>query len=224
MSLRSFTVFLDAPSSEPLQPKITRPNAMATRSQRATGNVASVGNVATSSDLAVINKENYNPVTGERAAPLGNGLKKRKTNVLATKIHLAPVGKSKKEKEPKAELEPERKKHKASTTASKAKVTKKQTVKGASSVKKTTTTKRTGLKKVTPMPKLLEEDNVGNSASVEQADVDARCYELTVTPLADVSQAYEEVDVFSDFVACTTSSANAADTNVKFSTVKVRPR
>lgn len=207
MSLRTFTVFQDAPSGEVSQPKISRPNAMMTRSK-----VASAGNIATSSDLAAINKENYNPVTGERAVALGGATKKPKATVLATKALVAPVGKAKREKEASAEsaAEPEPKKRKASSagTTSKGKATKKDSVKGSKK-----TTKRTGLKKVAPMPQLTEED-----AAV---DADARCYELTVKPLADVSQAYEE-DVFGSFAACASASATAPEGLVKFSTVKVR--
>lgn len=175
--------------------------------------VASAGNIATSSDLVAINKENYNPVTGERAAPLGGGIKKPKATVLATKALVAPVGKAKREKEASTEsaTEPELKKRKASAgTTSKAKAPKKDSVKGTKK-----TTKRTGLKKVAPMPQLTEEDTA--------IDADARCYELTVKPLADVSQAYEE-DVFGSFAACAGASASAPEGHVKFSTVKVRHR
>lgn len=46
-----------------------------------------------------------------------------------------------------------------------------------------------------------------------QADIDSKCYELTVQPLADVSQAYDE--------SCVLDQRSATD-KVKFRTVKVR--
>ena len=60
------------------------------------------------------------------------------------------------------------------------------------------------------MPRLNEEEEA-NKDRVSQADIDARCYELTVQPLADVSQAYEE-----------RIPTSPCETKLKFSTVKVR--
>ncbi|KAF8191799.1 hypothetical protein BJ912DRAFT_1058244 [Pholiota molesta] len=223
MSLRTFTVFQDAPSGGVQQPKISRPNAMVTRSQRFASNVATGENVATTDDLSTINKENYNPATGECAGPSTSGLKKRKTTVLATKVQPAPASSkskgSSKDKDAQPELGPEQKKRKASAPSSalKSKATKKDTTKGSGTAKKTS--KRTGSKKVAPMPKLKEED-AGEIDRIADADADARCYELTVKPLADVSQAYEEVDVFESFTTCSTSTTAAHERNVKFSTVK----
>ncbi|KAF9482301.1 hypothetical protein BDN70DRAFT_904784 [Pholiota conissans] len=223
MSLRTFTVFQDAPSGDVPQPKISRPGAMVTRSQRLASNNASGENVATSEDLAAFNKENLNPATGECAGPSNSGLKKRKTAaVLATKIQPPTATSSKakltlKEKdEAQPELGPEQKKRKALAPSStlKAKASKKDT-KGSG--KKAT--RRAGSKKITPMPKLSEEV----AAEVDRiavANANSRCYELTVKPLADVTQAYDEVDVFESFTACATSNADTSDRNVKFSTVK----
>jgi len=43
------------------------------------------------------------------------------------------------------------------------------------------------------MPKLDEEGNVleREREKIKQAEIDSRCYELTVLPLADVTQAYD---------------------------------
>ncbi|KAF8966614.1 hypothetical protein BDZ97DRAFT_1917427 [Flammula alnicola] len=218
MSLRTFTVFQDAPSSEAPQPKISRPNVMVTRSQRlASINGTAEGSSATaSSDLAVVNKENYNPVTGERAGPSTSSTKKRKTTVLATKVQPPLATKSKKYKDAQPELEPEPKKRKASTSST-SKVKTKKVAKGSGSVKKGGS-KRAGSRRVSPMPRLNEEDE-SEKERIAQADIDSRCYELTVKPLADISQAYEEVDVFEGPLnACAPSTT--FDDKVKFSTVK----
>jgi len=58
------------------------------------------------------------------------------------------------------------------------------------------------------MPRLNEEEEA-HKDRVSQADIDARCYELTVQPLADVSQAYEERIPISP-----------CETKLKFSAVK----
>ena len=116
--------------------------------------------------------------------------------------------------------EPEAKKRRtltASTAASRAKVAKKEGS-GLGSVKVPTRatssstqgrkTKRTGSslpvrKAPSPLPKVDEEDGIvaGTGTSepaanfrlenFSQAAIDSRCYELTVSPLADVSEAYE---------------------------------
>lgn len=214
MSLRTFTVFQDAALSEAPQPKVARPNAMMTRSS--TRNIASSSSATASGEAAIIDKENYHPVTGERAGPSGGENKKRKT-ILATKAQLAPVTKLKKEKD--LHVEPQAKKRKPSTIAT-AKPKTKKDVKGTGSTKKSTA-KRTGSKKVSPLPKVNEEEE-GEKDRPTQADIDSRCYELTVKPLADVSEAYNELDVFQDLVTATTTAKNVvADDKVKYRTVKV---
>ena len=206
MSLRTFTVFQDAVSSEAPQSKITRPNAMVTRSSSL--NLATTSSNATGSvnNLVALDKENFHPVTGERAGHSNNtGSKKRKTSVLATKVQ--PPSTTQKDAQPE-------KKHKASTasTSTKGKVKRygKTTVtarKGAS--------KRIISRKVSPMPRLNEEEEAKKD-SITQVNIDARCYELTVQPLADVSQAYDESAAFEGIL---TSSCEAKH---KFSAAKVR--
>jgi len=210
MSLRSFTVFQDAVSSDAPQPKISRPNAMITRSSL---NVVSpTSATSTTGDLLTLDKENYHPVTGERAGPSGVGAKKRKTTVLAIKVQPEPATNSKKEKD--SDREPEQKKRKASST-SKGKV--KKSAKGTGSTKKSAS-KRAAARKVSPMPKLNEEVEP-EKEPITQADIDSRCYELTVKPLADVSQAYEETPLFETPPACT---LDTSEEKVKFRIIKVR--
>lgn len=222
MSLRSFTIFQDAAPSEASQSKVSRPRAMATRST--TRNVLSSNSATAAGELATLDKENYNPLTGERAGP-STAAKKRKTVVLSAKP--LPVIKSKKEQD--TPSEPEQKKRKASTfsatkpTASSASKTKaKKEAKGFGSSKKSAT-KRTGSSKVSPMPRLMEEEE-GEKDRTTQADIDSRCYELTVKPLADVSQAYEESTIFDSFTNAVSGDSDEKTKfdKVKFGTAKVR--
>lgn len=206
MSLRTFTVFQDAESSEIAPPKVARPNAMVTRSS-----TQNVPGATLSADP--LDKENYHPVTGERAGPSNSENKKRKTSVLATKVQPPSAAKSKKEKDP----QPELKKRKASTSTvgtTKAKVAKKDG-KGSASLRKGS--KRASSRRHSPLPRLNEEEDPENGA-ISQSDVDSRCYELTVKPLADVSEAYEDFSVFGGASA----TANVSEEKVKSRTLKVR--
>jgi hypothetical protein len=153
-----------------------------------------------------LDKENFHPVTGERAGHSNNsGSKKRKTSVLATKVQ--PPSTTKKDAQPE-------KKHKASTTSTSTKGKVKRYGKVAVTARKGTS-KRTTSRKVSPMPRLNEEEEAKKD-HITQVDINARCYELTVQPLADVSQAYEEGAAFEGIP---TSSCEAKP---KFSTTNVR--
>ena len=207
MSLRTFTVFQDVLSDDEPRAKPSRPARMVTRSSL---NGAS-SSLATSQNSTPLDKENYHPVTGQRAGSVVGGAKKRKENALAAKV--LPPSKSKKDKDTIAE--PELKKRKGSSTT-KTKSSKKE-VKG-SGLKKSST-KRTGSRKVSPMPQLNEEEEATKDEPA-QANADSRCYELTVSPLADVSQAYEEPAFFKELSG--TAVAAPSDDGVKFRTVKVR--
>ncbi|TFK38007.1 hypothetical protein BDQ12DRAFT_684505 [Crucibulum laeve] len=195
MSLRTFTVFQDTPSIDASKPKVA-PAARITRSSTlGAENSTSITTLAT---LAVIvDKENLHPVTGERAGPSSSDVgKKRKTNVLATKVHV-PLG-VKKLKESK-DAQPETKKRKAlapSSSAVKGKAVTKKDVKGSGSARKTT---KRSTRRVSPMPKVDEEaEGEKERDRIVQADIDSKCYELTVQPLADVSQAYEQLSPLED--------------------------
>ena len=205
MSLRTFTVFQDAVSSEAPQSKITRPNAMVTRSSSLNLTTTSSNATGSVNSLVTLDKENFHPVTGERAGHSNNnGSKKRKTSVLATKVQ--PPSTTEKDA-----AQPE-KKRKASTTSTKGKV--KRFGKTPVTARKGTS-KRTISRKVSPMPRLNEEEEAKKDR-ITQVNIDARCYELTVQPLADVSQAYEEGAAFEGIP---TSSCEA---KLKFSAAKVR--
>ncbi|KAJ6627817.1 hypothetical protein B0H10DRAFT_1992035, partial [Mycena sp. CBHHK59/15] len=112
-------------------------------------------------------KENLHPITAS----------KRKTNVLATKTIVA-----KKQKEDK-EDRPEGKKAKAASSSA---------LKGRKDGKAARKTHKKSSRRVSPLPKVDEEDAaVRERDRVVQSDIDSRCYELTVSPLADVTQAYD---------------------------------
>ncbi|KAF9449825.1 hypothetical protein P691DRAFT_727290 [Macrolepiota fuliginosa MF-IS2] len=193
MASRTFTVFQDVPTTEVIKAKPVTSNVMTTRSSARLNNILQGSSVLT--ELAPIDKENVNPVTGERAGASAAS-KKRKTNVLATKS-AAPlaVKKAKSSKEAK-DPQPESKKRKASseTTKSKSKSSAKKDGKVSGSSRKSTAKRVT--RKVSKLPCLEEEaDTKGQEAErLVQATIDSRCYELTVQPLADVSQAYEVVE------------------------------
>lgn len=153
MQTRSFSVYIDTPSSPP---------PTTSRSDPASPNQAP-------SPVSLANKENVNPLTGERVV-YKTDAKKRKT-VLALKS-IASV----------EEPQPLLKKRKgivpilgssssASSSATTARTRKSRRVKKSS-------------RKTSPMPKVDEE------TEASQAAIDSRCYELTVSPLADVTDAY----------------------------------
>ncbi|KAJ2914118.1 hypothetical protein MD484_g6285, partial [Candolleomyces efflorescens] len=190
MATRSFTVFQDTPSSSdtkaPAQKPVRAPSGILTRSVSSS---KANPNLPASDPAVAIDKENYNPFTGQRTSSnTANGDKKRKTTVLATKSHVPPL--SKKDKS----AEPESKKRKTGTVRSKPSSSSKKEPKATTSGRKA---KRTSpSRRASSLPKVVEEDDAAptsraGSEEIAQAAINARCYELTVTPLADVSEAYE---------------------------------
>lgn len=134
-------------------------------------------------------KENVNPLTGLRAS-IDHDRKKRKTDVLTTKLHIPPPSKKQKES----------KDSKKRTGASAPAVTFKLRVSPEKKKGKRVLASRrngTGIgpsrqRRSPSLPRVVEEAEV-ERAPLSQAQVDARCYDLTVMPLADLSQAYEQV-------------------------------
>ena len=201
MSFRTFTVFQDAVSSEEPQPKITRPNAMVTRSAPLNSTTSSNA-TGSLNDLVALDKENFHPVTGERAGPSKNASsKKRKTSVLVAKVQPPSTSEM--------NAQPEMKKRKASTSTS----TKGKVKRDGKASSRKAASKRIS-RRVSPMPRLNEEEETKKDR-ITQVNIDARCYELTVQPLADVSQAYEEGAAFEGVL---TSSCEA---KLKFCAAKV---
>ncbi|EAU89343.1 hypothetical protein CC1G_03608 [Coprinopsis cinerea okayama7 len=195
MTGRSFTVFQDAPSS-------SEASTSGTKVARAASGIlltrsGSRLNVTTALDVkAATDKENYNPLTGERAAAAGAADKKRKT-VLATKAHVPPAATTTKKQRADKVAQPEPKKRRTTATTKKSTTTKSSSSKkDAKSTSSTRKSKRsTPSRRVPPMPKVVEEETGSEpkdqTQDLKQAAIDSRCYELTVKPLADVSDAYE---------------------------------
>lgn len=193
MAPRAFTVFVDEPSSPPAVVDLP-----------AAHEIAIAVAPPPSGPLLVYNpdKENINPATGQRASsePLA---KKRKTNVLATKLHVPPPAKKQKESK-------EGRKRARSDTVLKVVETSKpqeKKVKRSSSFKRTNSSAPSRARRSPSLPRLPEvaEEVETDKAplALSQAQVDARCYELTVMPLADLSKAYEQAPSPTDHTAPT---------------------
>ncbi|CCL99602.1 uncharacterized protein FIBRA_01620 [Fibroporia radiculosa] len=138
-------------------------------------------------------KENINPTTGARANT-DPTTKKRKTNVLATKLHIPPP--SKKQKESKEAKKRGLTADSTSTSSTGRAVVEKK-------VKRILTSKRNGnvgpsrARRSPSLPRVTEEVDAEpvkdtESERLSQVAADVRCYELTVMPLADLSKAYEQ--------------------------------
>ncbi|KAF8187060.1 hypothetical protein K438DRAFT_1677761 [Mycena galopus ATCC 62051] len=193
MALRSFTVYCDTPADATVDTKATLPSKIAVL-----GSTTPNPNVPAASTTILAStaeKENLHPITGERCAPVSDSTatKKRKTNVLATKTV------AKKQKESKEDRAEGKKARSASSSATKAK-------KEGKTARKTT---KKPSRRVSPLPKLDEEDVVVRDR-IAQAGIDSRCYELTVSPLADVTQAYDAGFDVNSLLASFTSEDSAA--------------
>ena len=196
MTSRTFTVFQDVPADEVIKAKQPTSNGMTTRSS--SGSDSKLSSSPASNEHIPMDKENVNPLTGERAGTVAVS-KKRKTTVLADKssAHLAL-------KTAKGAQLP--KKRKASSKGKQSKEVNKEG-KAIGSTRKTT---RRGAHKVFKLPR-LEEEIISQSQETEhftQASIDSRCYDLMVQPLADVSQAYEAIESAIDILASPVSKAN----------------
>ncbi|KAF5357145.1 hypothetical protein D9756_006451 [Leucocoprinus leucothites] len=187
MASRTFSVFQDVPAPSAVKARSGTSNVLKTRSSTRLNNI--LQGSSKPNELVPVDKENVNPVTGERAGTITMS-KKRKTNVLSAKP-TAPlaVKKAKSSKETK-DAEPYSKKRRATSEAEKSKGVVRKEGKAAGSLRKPT--KRVS-RKVSKLPRLEEEasSKAQDTEQTTQASIDSHCYELTVQPLADVSQAYE---------------------------------
>lgn len=171
----SFSIYRDEPS--PPQPKRhASPTTSNPPTSPITNRVAPI----------LHEKENVNPLTGHLPT-IGQKLaKKRKTGaVLTAKIVLST--KSLKEAQP--ETKKRRLVAKTKTRGEKEKKEKRVLVSKKERLER--------VRKATDLPRVEEEqsEEVEEKEKVTQALVDARCYELTVMPLADVSEAYSPTTV-----------------------------
>ena len=169
MATRAFVVFRDEPS-KPLSAAVKTDvsNTPSSLLVQPTILVLSAG-----APLTTAEKENLHPSTGARSGVITDlQSKKRKNNILTTKLHIPPTVKKQRD----SALDG-RKRKTASTSSSKGS---KVTTSGAPE-----------------LPKVEEvvEPEPCNQSKVTQAEADSRCYDLTVSPLADVSHAFDQVSL-----------------------------
>ncbi|KAF8870176.1 hypothetical protein BD779DRAFT_1653821 [Infundibulicybe gibba] len=201
MSLRSFVVFQDAPPSN-------SPQVVSNAKENYNNSLPLVDHATHNMPMATLNpadKENVHPVTGERSSLVVVGKKRKPTAVLATKVH-APIAMRKPtDGKDGKDTQPETKKRKSSAPSGDngAKKVKKD-------AKKVAATRKPTKRRASPLPKLDEEEE--GSHQITQATIDSKCYDLTVQPLADVSQAFDQ--------ALTSGSLASADGRSKLRCVK----
>jgi hypothetical protein len=122
-------------------------------------------------------KENLHPVTGARSGTVTDiQSKKRKNGVLATKFHLPPTTKKQRDSD-----QDRRKLQTIATTSFKPSKGGKVAGPGPSDL---------SIVEEVAEPELRDRDKATN-----QAEVDSKCYDLTVSPLADVSRAFDQVSL-----------------------------
>ena len=149
-------------------------------------------------------KENVDPTTGSRVIAEQGLCKKRKTALVAKS---QPVSPSKKPR-PLAE-KPVKK------TSSKSRSTDKKPKRVSAPKRSTTRTRKES--REPSLPRLAEEGE--ESQSLEQIVIDAKCKELTVLPLADISEAYEQAAPKEDPVE---DAAKAAEQVRSLHTIAIR--
>jgi hypothetical protein len=185
---RAFTIYIDSPPTSPVKRRAPAARPML-RSRS-----ASCTNTLSSPFLVCPDKENTHPVTGERAnsvGPAGKG-QKRKTGVLETKHYEPPAAKKLKEGKP---IKATNKRRAASVPLPDTPETSSQDTAVPEPTKKATK-RKLSTRKIPILPKVEEEretEDVPQPLPTTQAEIDSRCYDLTVRPLADVSEAYEAV-------------------------------
>ncbi|TDL22805.1 hypothetical protein BD410DRAFT_839499 [Rickenella mellea] len=209
MSVRSFAVFQDTPVDTP---PLLSPKPLSSSSRQTLGSIVTALNNADGGSSLLsptIEKENVHPVTGLVPTTASQANKKRKTStstVLATKLH-APITITEESSLGKGKR-PEMKTRRstsssAASSAGKTKASgssgkkasgskdKERRVLGQSSSDNSSaghfnTMPRTRAASRRALAAVAETEE----ATVAQAHIDSRCYELTVLPLADVSTAY----------------------------------
>jgi hypothetical protein len=166
MTLRKFTVFIDDVSTvEPQQ--VPKPASASVPDEE-----------AGPSSLSATEKENLHPLTGGRLRSSSTVGLKRKSSVLATKLHNPPDTKDAKQ---------------ASSLASskKRKVSSSSDRETERSRQKTRKLKHAGRRIRSPeLASIAEEKDERVARRLSRSDIDSRCYDLTVSPLANVSDAF----------------------------------
>ncbi|TFY62670.1 hypothetical protein EVJ58_g3716 [Rhodofomes roseus] len=143
-----------------------------------------------SNGVSAPDKENINPITGRKAAPDTQNGKKRKEGALATKAYApAPVKKTKGLKSDRtfgADISSRSKS--AGQPPKRLQAARRNGASAASRPRRSPTLPQVSEEQETD----VHSDNVREARRLSQSQIDARCYELTVLPLADLSKAYEQ--------------------------------
>jgi len=140
---------------------------------------------------------------------------------LATKLHVPPPSKKQKELKEVKETKKKGSTSSKSVAAPKARASAEKKPKRASS-RKVGGAGSSRARRSPSLPRVVEEAEGAQGHDGErltQAVVDARCYELTVLPLADVSQAYEQAPALDEqLVGGSTEDSKSDDTAKEQST------
>lgn len=169
MTSRKFTVFVDDVSTAKPQPA---PKPAPTKAPE---------EEAGPSSLSATEKENLHPLTGGRLRSSSTVGLKRKSTVLATKLHNPPDTKGSK-KAP--SLMPSKKRRVTSSSDGEIEQSRPKARR-----LKPATRKR-------PSPELAsiaEEKDECLARRLSQSDIESRCYDLSVSPLANVSDAFAQI-------------------------------
>lgn len=204
MVSRTFAVYVDESPATTLP---LRKKSLSKSASRSTTPLSPSNPIAA---LPLPDKENSHPVTGDRASsvgPSGKKTLKRKTGVLETKLYVPPTSKkSKDSSESVGSLKPKRRGVSAPPTSntptpessSSPRKLKKTTSGDATSAAKA---RRSSARKANKKAPIMELPRVEEEPEVQEVEqdavqviIDAKCYELTVSPLADVSEAYEAAE------------------------------
>lgn len=192
MNPRTFVVFQDDPS-EPL-PNVKADVSSALPSPLIEPTIL----VPSTTPVTTAEKENLHPVTGARSGTAADSqTKKRKNGILATKLHIPPTTKKPRD------LALDCRKRKT-TTLSASQSSNGGRIAGS------------GAPDLSRVEEVVEpEQPCQYKSKSTQAEVDSKCYDLTVSPLADVSHAFDQVSI---------SPAESRPNTSRILTAKVAPR
>ena len=205
---RSFIVFKDEPEETPAQVVSLKSSSeegvlSVLASPTKPTNPSALTVQASTGPLLIFcpDKENIDPLTGSRALSEQSLGKKRKTALI---VKAQPPSPSKK---PRPLAEKPTKKSSSSKSKSRSS-TEKKAKRSSATTSKRTSSSRT--RREPSLPRLAEEtEEVAEAAPLNQDAIDAKCKELTVLPLADISEAYEQATTKEDAVESAEKAAEA---------------
>jgi len=167
MASRKFTVFIDDTSTVKPQPPPKPPSAKAPEEE------------AGPSSLSATEKENLHPLTGGRLRSSSTVGLKRKSSVLVTKLHNPPDTGAKQV----PSLVPSKKRRVSSSDDGESERSRPKTRRPKAITRR---------RRSPELASITEEKDERLARRLSQSDVDSRCYDLTVSPLANVSDAFAQ--------------------------------